>query len=257
MTVPRLKGTHLLFVLLVATGSGPVARGAEAIIAVATNFSEVASTLETEFEADGEHTLTVTAGSTGKLYAQITNGAPFDVLLAADRERPSLLEERGGAVEGSRFVYATGRLALWTVGATPDDADWRQILKNGAVGELAIANPELAPYGLAARQTLERLGLWRALRGNVVMGENIGQTYALVATGNADYGFVALSSVESPRHRQRGRYWVVPGEYHEPVTQEAVLLRKGEGNAAAIAFLAYLRTAPARAIIESFGYGIH
>lgn len=242
--------------LLVVTACASTAGAAEAIVAVATNFSECAEVLRQEFEAGSGHDLTLSAGSTGKLYAQVMNGAPYAAFLSADGERPALLEESGAGVSGSRFVYAKGRIALWITeeGRVGDEA-WQDILREGEFDSLAIANPALAPYGLAARQALRSLDVWEAVQDKVVMGENVGQTYALVATGNAELGFVALSSLMSRRHERRGRYRVVPEHMHEPVTQEAVLLQRGADNAAAIAFLDYLKTEAAASIVESFGYG--
>lgn len=243
--------------LLAVTACASTAGAAEAIVAVATNFSECAEMLRLEFEADNGHDLTLSAGSTGKLYAQVMNGAPYAAFLSADGERPALLEESGTGVSGSRFVYAKGRIALWTTEEERvGDKVWQDILREGEFGSLAIANPALAPYGLAARQALRSLDLWEAVQDRVVMGENVGQTYALVATGNAELGFVALSSLMSRRHEDRGRYWTVPGHLHQPVAQEAVLLQRGANNAAAIAFLDYLKTDAAGSIIESFGYGL-
>lgn len=241
--------------LFLAVAAARSACGGEAIIAVATNFSEAAGALRHDFLSGRDDELTLSAGSTGKLYAQIVNGAPYDVFLAADSERPLRLEESGRAIAGSRFVYAEGRLGLWQVAADADEGDWRQVLEQGAFERLAIANPDLAPYGLAARQALRRLGLWDRLRARIVMGENVGQTYALVATGNAELGIAALSSLVSPRHEERGRYWVLPERLHDPVVQEAVLLRRGADNPVAIAFLDYLKSEAARPIIASFGYG--
>jgi molybdate transport system substrate-binding protein len=231
------------------------ATASEAVIAVATNFSEAAEALRGDFETGSDHRLTITTGSTGKLYAQIINGAPFDALLAADRLRPERLEQGGEGVAGTRFVYAEGRLTLWSIDAGRIGDDGSQTLLQGDFGKLAIANPALAPYGLAAQQALKNLGLWDSLRDRIVMGENIGQTYALVATRNADLGLVALSSVKSPRNRQRDAYWLVPERLHDPIHQEAILLKKGADNDAALAFLAYLKTDTARMLIDSYGYG--
>lgn len=244
------------FALVLVCVSAPTVNGADALVAVAANFSEVMERLEAGFEAAGEHTLTVSTGSTGKLYAQIRNGAPFDILLAADQRRPKLLEEELRAVNGSRFTYAMGRLALWSPDAERVCADGPATLRGGAFRNIAMANPDLAPYGSAAKETLEALGLFGSLRSRVVMGENIGQAHALVATGNADLGFVALSYVVSPRNKQAGSRWDVPQDLHTPIRQDAVLLERGAGNPAAVAFLAYLKTDAARAVIRRYGYGV-
>ena len=244
---------HTLALLLAL--AAPTA-GEEAVVAVAANFAEVVERLEADFERDGRHTLTFVAGSTGKLYAQIVHGAPFDAFLAADQERPELLEREGLAVAGSRFTYATGRLTLWSREPGRVGSDGAATLRRGGFRLLAIANPELAPYGAAARQTLEKLGLWSSLGGKIVMGETIGQAHAMVASGNAELGFVALSSVISPRNQLPGSRWDVPAELYEPIRQDAVLLKRAAGNAAARGFLEYLRGAEARALIESYGYRV-
>lgn len=232
------------------------ASAGDALVAVAANFSETANHLATHFEDTSEHTLTITTGSTGKLYAQIRHGAPFDILLAADQHRPRLLETSSQAVAGSRFTYAIGRLTLWSPDPNRISAAGPAILRDGAFDKLAIANPDLAPYGAAARETLKALGLFGTLRQRIVMGENIGQAHALVATGNADVGFVALSHVLSPRNRQKGSRWDVPQHLYAPIRQDAVLLNRGSNNPAAHAFLDYLKSKESRGVIESFGYAV-
>lgn len=248
---------NLLLAALQAALAWPQPAGAEhALAAVAANFSEAAERLADDFGRAAGRRVTLASGSTGKLYAQIRNGAPFDVFLAADRLRPELLERDGQAEPGSRITYAVGRLTLWSADPNLIDADGRKTLRAARFRRLAAANPELAPYGAAARQTLRALGMHDALRSRIVTGENIGQTHALVTTGNAELGFVALAYVLSPRNRLRGSRWDVPQRLHDPIRQDAVLLRRGRNNAAARAFLAYLRTAEARAIIQSFGYAV-
>jgi molybdate transport system substrate-binding protein len=241
---------------LIATLLPTGASAGEALVAVAANFTEVVGRLEADFERTTGHDLTVTTGSTGLLYAQIRSGAPYDVLLAADRLRPELLEKEGRAVAGSRFTYAVGRLTLWSAAPELVSTDGAETLRAGAFRKLAIANPDLAPYGVAARETLAALGLLETLGDRIVMGENIGQTHALVATGNAELGFVALSYVLSPGNRIPGSRWDVPQELHAPIRQDAVLLTRGAANAAARDFLEYLKRDEARAVIESFGYGV-
>ena len=230
--------------------------GDEALLAVAANFAEVIELLEGEFERATGHSLAVSVASTGTLYAQIKNGAPFDILLAADQERPRLLEGEGLAVSGSRFTYAVGRLTLWSPEAGRIASDGAATLKLGDFRKLAIANPDLAPYGFAARETLEALELDETLEERIVMGENIGQTHALVATGNADLGFVALSSVLSPRNETTGSRWDVPQELYTPIRQDAVLLARAAESAAARDFLAWLQSEDARAHIREFGYAV-
>jgi molybdate transport system substrate-binding protein len=232
----------------------PAAHAETATIAVAANFAAAVKSLQVPFEERTGHTLVFAFGSTGKLYAQIIHGAPFDVFLAADQERPALLEARGG-VPGTRFTYATGRLTLWS----PDP----ELLKDGSptalsnpgVRHVAIANPKLAPYGLAARQALERLGLWVGVESKIVMGQDVGEAFAMVATGNAQAGFVALSLVlEAPG--TAGSRWDVPAEFHEALRQDAVLLRHGADNPAAVAFLDFLRGEDARDLMRRHGYAV-
>jgi molybdate transport system substrate-binding protein len=250
----RLRSLRFLPLLLLLL-SGPAA-AEEAVVAVAANFTEVAERLEQSFERQSGHTLTLVAGSTGKLYAQIVHGAPFDAFLAADQESPGRLEKEGRAVAGSRFTYATGSLTLWSPEPGRVGSDGAATLRQGKFRLLAIANPELAPYGAAAKQALEKLGLWDRLKDRIVMGETIGQAHAFVASGNAEIGFVALSSVLSPRNETKGSRWDVPPDLHAPIRQDAVLLARGAGNPAARGFLDFLRSAKAKAVIESFGYRV-
>ncbi len=228
----------------------------EAVVAVAANFSEVVERLEGDFERQSGHTLTVVAGSTGKLYAQIAHGAPFDVFLSADQARPERLEEERLAVAGSRFTYATGRLTLWSSEPGRIGGDGAATLRRGEFRRLAIANPALAPYGAAAKETLEKLGLWERFADKIVMGQTIGHAHTLVASGGAELGLVALSSVLSPRNATRGSRWDVPSNLHAPIHQDAVLLARGAANPAARNFLAFLRSEKAKAVIERYGYAV-
>lgn len=245
---------NLLF--LVMTVSPIVAWGEEAVIAVATNFTEVLEILQVEFESGNEHELVIVSGSTGKLYAQIRHGAPFDAFLAADQERPRLLEETGDAISGTRITYAVGRLTLWS----PDEGliapDGRETLRKGNYRRLAMANAALAPYGAAARETLDALGVYDQLQNRIITGENIGQAWAMVATGNAELGMVALSYVLSPRNQIMGSRWDVPQNLYAPIRQDAVLLRRARDNAAAAEFLRWIREPQARTIIEKHGYSV-
>lgn len=235
---------------MVLVSTGPAfALADEALVVVATNFAEASEKLEANFEASSEHTIKVLMGSTGKLYAQIVNGAPFDVFLAADSRRPELLEQSGAAIDGTRFVYAVGRLTLWS----PDP---EHIGLERPIRSLAIANPALAPYGTAALEAMKSLHIWDALEDKLVMGENVGQAFALVATRNAEVGFVALSYVLSERNIQSASRWDVPTEHYSPIRQEAVLLSHGKDNPAATAFLEFLQSNSARETIESLGYGV-
>lgn len=229
----------------------PPAAAQSARIAVAANFTTAAKGLAAQFARESGRTVALASGSTGKLFAQIRGGAPFDALLAADDETPARLEAEGFAVPGSRFTYATGRLVLWSARqGVVDDAG--AVLRDGRFARLAIANPRLAPYGAAARQTLERLGVWQSLQDRLVRGESIAQAYQFVASGNADLGFVAWSQVRSAGGR--GSAWLVPEDLHPPLRQEAVLLTRGAANDAARGFLAYLRSPGARQRIRAYGY---
>jgi molybdate transport system substrate-binding protein len=230
------------------------ARAEVAMVAVATNFAEVMERVVTEFERQSHHRLRVTTGSTGKLYAQIRAGAPFDVLLAADAERPELLEAEGLAIRGTRFTYAMGRLTLWSPDQNLIGADGAEVLRSAEFRRLAMANPDLAPYGAAARQVLEKLELLEVLGNRIVMGENVGQAHAMVATGNAELGFVALAYVLSERNSMPGSRWDVPYDYYEPIRQDAVLLDRAEDNSAARDLLAFLRRPETRELIRSHGY---
>ena len=226
---------------------------AEVSVAVAANFTAPMQRIAQAFEQETGHKALLAFGATGNFYAQIRNGAPFQVLLAADDETPLRLERDGVTVAGSRFTYATGRLVLWSNQPGLVD-DKGEVLRTGSFQRIAIANPKLAPYGAAAIETLERLGDLDVVRPRIVQGENIAQTYQFVATENAQLGFVALSQVMSDGRNAQGSGWVVPSSLHEPVRQDAVLLAGGKDNPAAAALLAYLKSDKARAVIRSFGY---
>lgn len=240
---------------LLAVGAGPGALHAESVtVAVAANFVTPLEALEVEFEAATPHDLTIVAASTGQLYAQIVNGAPFDVLLAGDVERPRLLAEQGAGDPGSRFTYAIGRLALWTRAPALREGLSLETLGRDDFRWLAIANPEVAPYGLAAQQTLESLGLWEALQPRLVRGQNIGQAFVMAESGNAELGLVALS--QALAHDGPSAYVTVPPERYAPVRQDAIVLERARGNAAAAAFVEFLRAPAAKAVIERFGYDV-
>lgn len=246
----RLVLAWALHLLLVCTP----AHAETAVIAVAANFAETAGALEARFHAatGNRHELKFTVGATGSLYAQIVHGAPFHVLLAADGLRPARLEAEGLAVSGSRFTYAAGQLVLWTPRPGLElDAD---SLLDPAVRTIAMANPRTAPYGTAAESTLRALGIFDEVATKIVKGENVGQTHAMVATGNADVGFVALSYVRSSRNRQPGSRWLVPSELYPAISQDAVLLEHGKENRAAHDFLEFLGAPETREFIASFGY---
>jgi len=218
-------------------------------VAVASNFSGAAKAVSSRFEANSDHRVTLVFGSTGKHYAQIHNGAPFDLFFAADARRPELLEKEGLCVAGSRFTYAQGRLILWS--ARDNYVDPAGGVLGSDFHHLAIANPQHAPYGRAARETLETLGLWNEVQKRLVRGENIGQTFHFVKSGNAELGFVAYSQIRIPGAPAGGSYWEVPSSMYGPIYQQAVLLRDAP---VARAFLEFMQSDEAREIIRGYGY---
>ncbi len=222
-------------------------------VAVAANFAKPFESLAAVFTANTGHTTLVSVGSTGKLYAQIKAGAPFDVLLAADEQTPSKLVDEGLAVKGSNLTYARGKLVLWSAKAGFVDTQGA-VLKSNRFQHLALANPKLAPYGAAAMEALQKLGLKDRLAGNIVMGESIAQAAQFVATGNAQLGFVAMSQVQSLPVEQRGSWWVVPPRLYRPITQDAAWLTSAANNPAAQALLAFLKTSKAQALMHAYGY---
>ncbi|MDX1368870.1 molybdate ABC transporter substrate-binding protein [Pseudomonas sp.] len=222
-------------------------------VAVAANFTAPLQAIAREFAKDTGHTLVAAFGATGQLYAQIQNGAPFEVFLAADDSTPAKLENAGHGVAGSRFTYAIGSLVLWSAKADYIDGS-DAVLKANRFQHLAIANPKAAPYGLAATQVLAKLGLSESLRSKLVEGQSITQTLQFVSTGNAELGFVALSQVYKDGQLSSGSAWLVPGELHEPIRQDALLLRQGGNNPAATALVEYLKGPKAAEIIKSHGY---
>jgi molybdate transport system substrate-binding protein len=231
------------------------AHAAEVHLAVAANFAAPMQMIAAAFTQDTGHKAILSFGSTGKFYAQIKNGAPFDVLLAADQETPAKLEKENQVVAGTRFTYATGRLVLWSKqpGLVDDKGD---VLRKANFERIAMADPRLAPYGAAAAEVLEKLGLRQSLQPKIVQGENIGTAYQFVATGNAALGFVALSQVMTDGKIQNGSSWTVPAAMHAPLRQDAVALATSRDKPAAAALVAYLRSDKARRIIQSFGYEI-
>ncbi len=245
------------FAALCAAGAGFGAGcgAAEVSVAVAANFIVPAQKVAQAFAADSGHSARLAFGSTGRFYAQIANGAPFEVLLSADDETPLRLERQGLAPAGSRFTYAIGRLVLWSRQTALVDAQG-EVLRGGQFARIALADPKLAPYGAAAIETLTGLGLLNILRPKMVQGENIAQAYQFVASENAALGFVALSQVYLDGRIAQGSAWVVPQNMHQPILQDAVLLAKGKANPAAMAFLAYLRSQKAQDIIRAHGYDL-
>ena len=248
------SGTHVgrtaavLWLVLAAATPGSL-HADEVRVAAAANFAFAAREIGELFEEASGHEALLSLGSSGQLYAQIAQGAPFDVFLAADRTYPRRAVRDGLAVADSAFTYATGRLVLFS--ADPDLVDGRAGLEEREFRRLAIAHPELAPYGAAAVEVLEALGLADRLQARLVRGNNVAQTYQFVATGNAELGFVALAQVIG---HQRGSRWIVPSELHSPIAQDAVLLRRGASREAASAFLAFLRSDAAAAVLVRYGY---
>jgi len=222
--------------------------------AVAANFIPAFRDIAAAFKKVTGHKILVSTGSSGKFYAQIKNGAPFEVFFSADDERPRLLEEEGLAVKGTRFTYAVGRLVLWS----PDPAlvKGEDTLRTGTFKHLAMANPKTAPYGTAAMEVMMNLGVWEGLQPRIVQGENIGQTIGFIESGSAELGFVALSQTLAPALNGKGSRWTVPASLHKPIAQDVVLLAKGERNAAAKALMEFVRTPQVRAIIEQYGYEV-
>ncbi|WJW76542.1 molybdate ABC transporter substrate-binding protein [Thiohalobacter sp. IOR34] len=244
----RFRLRPLLFCIALLGSAAPRAETLQ--VAVAANFAAALRALAERFHADSGHQLLLAVGSTGKQYAQIRHGAPFDLFFAADRRRPRLLEEAGLALPGSRFTYAVGRLALWSPDPARVDGEG-QVLERGDFRHLAIANPRLAPYGLAASQVLRLRDLWARLLPKLVYGENIAQTFQFVASGNAELGFVAWSQLKRPGVAIPGSWWLVPAVLHSPIEQQAVQLTD---SPAAADFLRFVKSRPGRRIIHDFGY---
>ncbi|KGS16226.1 molybdate ABC transporter substrate-binding protein [Pseudomonas coronafaciens] len=252
----RKTSLHALLKLAALAVAIPAAASAladDVQVAVAANFTAPLQAIATDFEKDTGHKLVVSSGATGQIYAQIKNGAPFEVFLSADNATPARLEQEGDIVKGSRFTYAVGTLALWSPkeGYVDSKGD---VLKANQYQHLSIANPKTAPYGLAATQVLAKLELTDATKAKIVEGQSITQAYQFVSTGNAELGFVALSQVYKDGKLTGGSAWIVPDSLHDPIRQDAVILVKGKDNAAAKALVAYLKGPKAAAIIKSFGY---
>ena len=243
----------ILWSALAAAALLPAAQAGEVSVAVAANFTAPMQRIAAQFEQDTGHKAVLSFGATGKFYAQIANGAPFGVLLAADDATPQKIAREGLGNGATRFTYAIGRLVLWSKQPGYVDAQG-QVLRTGDWKHIAIANPKLAPYGLAAMQTLDKLGLAAQVQPRVVTGENIGQTYQFATSGNAPLGFVALSQVMENGQLREGSAWVVPATMHAPIRQDAIVLQRGEGNPAADALMQYLRGEKARAVIRAYGY---
>ena len=269
------KSTYFRFIsLLGLLLLSSISSAETTLVAIAANFTKPMTEIAAEFEKATGHTAKLAFGSSGKFVSQMENGAPFEVFLSADEKGPLRLEQSGFAVSGSRFIYALGKLVLWS--ATPGLVDDQgEILITGSFKHLALADPKLAPYGVAAMEVLKNLGLAEKLRPLIVLGENIAQTQQFVSTGNAELGFIALSQVigfDSAHPENNGKAsapylhhvgkigsgsgWIVPADRHAPIKQSAVLLTLGAENPAAKALIDYLKSASALAIIEKYGYDL-
>ena len=244
-----------LLSLVAAFGLPFATHAAEVRVAVAANFTAPMKIIAQDFEKETGHKVGLSFGATGQLYAQIKNGAPFAILLAADDKTPAKIEQEGLGVAGTRFTYATGKLVLWSKKPGLVDAKG-DILKSGQFDKIAIANPKLAPYGAAAIEVLEAMGLRSAIVPKMVEGANIGQTFQFVASENASIGFVALSQVFEGGKIKEGSGWMVSSNWHKPIQQDAIVLNPGKGNPAAYALMQYLRGDKSRAVMLSFGYAL-
>lgn len=249
----KSAASNVKSLLAAALLAAPLAHADEIPVAVAANFTAPMQKIAADFEKDTGHKAVLSFGATGKFYAQIANGAPFEVLLAADDETPARLEKELLIAPRSRFTYAIGKLVLWS--AQPGYVDGKgDVVKTGEFKHLSIANPKTAPYGTAAIEALKKLGAFDRVESRIVQGENIAQAHQFVATGNAELGFVALSQVYKDGKITSGSAWVVPGNLYSPIRQDAAVLAKGLHNPAAHALTDYLKSDKARAVIKAYGY---
>lgn len=240
--------TLILSLLAIAT-----AQADEVQVAVAANFTGPMQVISVLFERDTGHKASLSYGATGKFYAQISNGAPFEVFLSADDNTPAKLVKEGNAVAGTAFTYAIGKVVLWSTDPKLVDAKG-EVLKKGGFKHLALANPKTAPYGAAGIQVMNKLGVAESIKPLIVQGENISQTHQFIATGAAELGFVAYSQVIKNGAIGSGSGWVVPANLYDPIRQDAVILAKGKDKPAAVALMNYLKGEKAQAVIKSFGY---
>ena len=248
-----MKAVTKLIVLVVTCACFDTVHAEEIHAAVAANFTAPMKDIAAQYEEQSHHTVILSFGSSGKIFAQIQNDAPYDIFLSADQEKPKALEKAGATVPGSRFTYAIGALALWSAKKDFLNNEFEP-LRTGRFNKLALANPRLAPYGAAAVEVMEALNLKQATESKWVMGENIAQTYQFIVTGNADLGFVAMSQIIDKGKVKEGSAWIVPNELYSPIRQDAVLLKRAEDSVAAQDFLNYLKSEKALSIIHSYGY---
>ena len=245
----RIRARHILCLMLAMFGV-ETTHAAEVIVAVASNFTNPAKDIAMGFEQQTGHKAKLVFGSSGRIFAQISHGAPFDIFLSADSMKPAALVAQGMTLPHSRFTYAIGALALWSPKTDYVKAGG-DVLKDSEFKRLAIANPKLAPYGIAAREVLQSLALYKTLSPKLVRGENIAQTYQFVATGNAELGFIARSQLPKGK---TGSVWIIPDSLHKPIRQDAVILKSAENNQAALAFANFLRSEWAKELIKRHGY---
>lgn len=251
LKVLRLSKIFTGLIMMIVTA---VAFAENVVVAVAANFKKPLQEISAKFQKVTGHTVSISAESSGKIMSQIQNGASYDIFLSADQAKPVKLEQENGITPGSRFTYAVGKLALWS--ATQGYVDKKgKVLTSGTYSHLAIADPKLAPYGLAATQVLQKMGLTAMVNDKLVVGKNIGATFGYIQTGNAELGFVALSQIyKNGKLAHGGSYWLVPKSYYKPILQDAVLLPGGRNNPAAVALMKYLRSPAARKVMKSYGY---
>ena len=255
------KFNRLFYIILflwnfINPASYPIAQADVIQAAVATNFLNPFKSVVKQFQKKTGHKVIIISGSTGKLYAQIVNGAPFDIFLAGDSLRPQLLIQEGWAVSGSQYSYAFGKITLWSPNTNMILESVESTLLKKNFSHIAIANPTTAPYGKAALQTLEKLGQWDQLKPLVVQGANIGQTFQFVFSKNAELGFVALSQVLDPKNNQKGKRVYIPSEYYDPIKQDIVILTRGENNSGTMNLWRFLKDDQAKQIIKKYGYGL-
>lgn len=243
----------MLAIALLLSLTAGFARAGEATIAVASNFSSTMTAILIEFEQATGHKIKMATGASGKLYAQIENGAPFQAFFSADQVTATALSKNGLALAESQFTYAIGQLVLWS--ATPGLVDDQgMILRQDSNKKIALANAKVAPYGMAAVNTLQNLNIERQTKHRLVQGENIAQTYQFVATGNAELGFVALSQLSDKNHKVRGSFWIIPKHLYKPIRQDAVILIGGENSEAIEELMQFFKGKKARTIIQAYGY---